>query len=103
MLNYQIAPEAVDDLLGIARYTIRTWGKEQAQSYETTLERSFAVIAKDVENGRVFSKRRPDLRFVRSKHHFVFYLIEKDKSPLILAVFHERMDLINRLKKRLDP
>jgi len=35
------------------------------------------------------------------EHHYIFYCTREDQPPLILAVFHERMDLMQRLKKRL--
>jgi len=35
------------------------------------------------------------------KKHYLFALSEPDKPLLIIAVLHEQMDLINRLKNRL--
>jgi toxin ParE1/3/4 len=35
-------------------------------------------------------------------HHHVFSLHEENASPLIIAVLHEKMDLMTRLGDRLD-
>ena len=39
----------------------------------------------------------------RIEHHYVFHLVREDQCPLILAVLHENMDLMNRLRDRLVP
>jgi len=45
---------------------------------------------------------RPEIVVCRCEHHFVFALV-LDRAPmLILAVLHETMDLVARLRERLD-
>jgi len=51
MLPYELTPQSEEDLKGIARYTLKQWGK---------------------------------------------------KPPVIIAVLHERMDMLVRLINRLD-
>ncbi|WP_240002209.1 hypothetical protein [Photorhabdus sp. S14-60] len=43
----------------------------------------------------------PALRMARCEHHYVFCLPRKDAPALIVAIFHERMDLLARLADRL--
>ena len=43
----------------------------------------------------------PSLRMSRCKHHYVFCLPRDDAPALIVALFHERMDLMIRLTDRL--
>ena len=43
---------------------------------------------------------QPLLRVVRCEHHYVFYL--KKKTPVIIAVLHEKMDVMQRLAGRLE-
>jgi len=38
----------------------------------------------------------------RAGQHFLFCLPRKDQPALILAMLHERMDIIARLQERLD-
>lgn len=38
----------------------------------------------------------------RREHHFAFCLARKDAPALIIAILHERMDVMQRLTKRLE-
>ncbi|MCB9854689.1 MAG: type II toxin-antitoxin system RelE/ParE family toxin [Phycisphaerales bacterium] len=102
MADYELTAAADDDLLGIARYTIDTWGIEQARHYEALLEKHFKAIGRGDVQARLVLEHRADLLFSRCEHHYVFLIRRENAVPLILAVFHERMDLINRLRDRLD-
>jgi len=99
--SYELTLAADADLEGIARYTIDTWGVEQAGRYGASLERHFDALGRKPGQGKAFLSHRPKLRVTRCEHHYVFHLIRAKQPPLILAVFHERMDLMTRLKQRL--
>ncbi|OYR23310.1 toxin ParE [Brucella thiophenivorans] len=43
----------------------------------------------------------PNLRMKKCEHHYVFCLARKNEPSLIIAIFHERMDLMIRLADRL--
>ncbi len=102
MSGYELTTLAEEDMKDIARYTIDTWGIEQAKRYETLLPKRFQEIGKDIITPRIFLKSRPDLLFTHCEHHYIFYWQPNDKTkPIILAVLHERMDLMQRLKARL--
>lgn len=45
---------------------------------------------------------RPGMRMVRCEHHYIFGLMRPDAPMLVVAVLHEKMDLIRRVRKRLD-
>ena len=100
MREYELSQDAQQDLLEIARYTLRTWGSEQARYYELALTRCFESIASGEARARTPLTWRPELRVCRCEHHFVFWLQEGESSPLILAVWHESMDLMVRLRAR---
>ena len=102
MADYQLTPEADDDLLGVARYTIKTWGEEQAKDYAGKLRSCFEAIGCGKARPRELLKARPKFLVIRCEHHYVFYRLRKGQSPLIIAVLHENMDLMNRLRDRLD-
>jgi hypothetical protein len=44
----------------------------------------------------------PALRMARCQHHYVFCLPQEDAPALIVAILHERMDLMKRLADRLN-
>lgn len=102
MRPYDLTPSALDDLKEIARYTLTTWGKKQSLTYADLLEKHFCAIAARTAYGRTFSKRYPQILVSRCEHHYIFYLHPEGKPPCILAILHERMDIVNRLKNRLD-
>ncbi len=37
----------------------------------------------------------------RSEHHYIFCMIRETQPALIIAILHERMDLMSRLKDHL--
>ena len=102
MAEYELSPATEADLLEIALYTIRTWGVKQAERYEAALESHFVAIGRKDVRSRAFLEHRPELRVSRCEHHYVFFLQHENARPLILAVFHENMDLMARLRDRLD-
>ena len=89
--EYELTEAADKDLLGIVRYTIKTWGIEQARRYETLLENHFKDIGQGKARARIFSRKRPELLYTHCEHHYVFYFTRKDDCPLIIAVLHEKM------------
>ena len=102
MPDYELSIAAEGDLKAIARYTVDTWGLKQAKGYEASLVKGFRKISKGRLPPRVFLSHRPDLLFTHCEHHYIFYTLRETKPPLILAVFHERMDLMQRLQERLS-
>lgn len=103
MHGYRITPECRDDLLDIARYTLDTWGAEQYAYYRDQLADCFNRIASQIIVQRHFSKIYPELCVVRCEHHYIFYFPpENDQPAIVIAVLHEKMDCIARLKSRLD-
>ena len=51
---------------------------------------------------RSFSERYPQVRVTRCEHHYVFYGQPEGQKSLIIAVLHERMDVVARLYDRLE-
>jgi len=101
MADYELAPEVEGDLEGIFDYTIDRWGVEQAYRYKGKLAAHFSRLGQGKTMTRTFLKRSPELQVSRCEHHYVFHLNRRSLPPLIVAVLHERMDLVNRIKSRL--
>ena len=102
MRQYELTPSAQEDLKEIARYTLTEWGKKQSLHYAELLDATFSKIAAKNVNFRTFSKRYPQILVSRCEHHYIFYVHPDKKPPRIIAVLHERMDMLARLKNRLD-
>lgn len=100
--EYKLTELCEHDLEEIARYTIETWGVDQAKRYQAALEAHFKAIGRGQAQGRVFLNHLPTLISTRCELHVIFSIQREGTCPLIIAVLHERMDLISRLQDRLD-
>lgn len=99
MAAYALTHSAQEDLIGIWLYTCETWSEQQADRYQDDLHGCFERLA----SGMGHSKSLPEMDGVKShlcRHHYVFFL-ERPEDIVILAVLHERMDLMERLRERL--
>ncbi len=102
MSGFEFARSAESDIRSIAIYTLEKWGAKQAARYAASLDAHFEAIGNGKARSRIFLKHRSELRVSRVEHHYVFHLAREKKCPLILAVLHENMDLMSRLRNRLD-
>ncbi|AXI82794.1 type II toxin-antitoxin system RelE/ParE family toxin [Xylella taiwanensis] len=101
MIRYVLTAAAESDLRGIVRYTRKQWGDAQVRRYIATLEQGIASLADGRGVFKDMSALFPALRMGRYEHHYVFCLPREGAPALIVAIFHERMDLITRLVDRL--
>lgn len=101
MPEYELTPDAEDDLREIARFTTKTWGAAQARRYKAALLRGFKAVAQETARTRRPLPHRPDVRSCRCEHHYIFSIHEEGAKPVIVAVLHENMDLPTRPRKRL--
>ena len=101
-IAYQLTKNAQFDLFDIYEYTITKWGIDQAERYKERIKATCLEIASGSVKSRSFSKSREDLQFIRCENHYIFFTIRKNKPTLIIAIFHERMDLIKRMVARLQ-
>jgi toxin ParE1/3/4 len=99
-------PESESDLADIAHYTKGKWGAAQALRYADVLDKCFVDIAEKRVLSRHLSLNSatvPAIHVCRCQHHYIFFQWRGEGiKPLILAVLYERMDLMTRLRKRLD-
>ncbi|WP_414039741.1 type II toxin-antitoxin system RelE/ParE family toxin [Acidithiobacillus sp. M4-SHS-6] len=99
--SYVLTSEAESDLRGIIRYTRKQWSDAQVRRYITKLEQGFSRLAAGQGVFKDLSELYPALRMARCEHHYVFYLPRENAPALVVAIFHERMELMVRLADRL--
>ncbi len=91
MARVILAKRARKDLIGIRKYTVDRWGKEQARKYISQIYR----LADDLANHRVQGKPRkeiaPDLRSYHVGRHVIFY-VESEIGIEVARVLHDSMD-----------
>lgn len=102
MTAYVLTDAAEADMRGIIRYTRKQWGDEQVRSYIAKLEQGIARLAASQGTFKDMSALYPALRMARCEHHYVFCLPRETAPALVVAIFHERMDLMTRLTARLN-
>jgi toxin ParE1/3/4 len=100
MPSYETAPEVDDDLRGIVSYTAERWGVKQVRKYMAGLERQMARVASGEAHTKPLGHVLDGLKVGRYERHYIFAVERSDAPLLILAVFHEKMSVIDRLKKR---
>lgn len=100
--SYLLTAAAETDLRDVIRYTRRQWGDAQTRSYITKLTRGIERMATGQGASREVSALHPGLRMAHCEHHYVFCLPRSDAPALVVAIFHERMNLMARLAERLE-
>lgn len=101
--DYILTAAAEADLRGIIRYTRSQWGHAQVRRYIATLEQCIARLATGQGAFKALDALYPSLRMAHCEHHYVFCLPRENVLALIVAILHERMDLMTRLADRLAP
>jgi plasmid stabilization system protein ParE len=59
------------------------------------------LVTRNVRS-KTFSPQFPHVFVTSCEHHYIFYLHHEKEKTIIIAVLHERMDLLTHLKKRLQ-
>jgi len=98
---YVLTAAAEADIRGIVRYTRQQWGAAQVRAYMDKLERGIALLAAEQGTFKDLGALYPALRMSYCEHHHIFCLQRENAPPLIVAIFHERMNLMTRLADRL--
>ncbi len=114
----RLTREAERDLVEIARYTVATFGADEAMRYAGLIEHALALLAENPL--RAASRGRDELRpGVRSLHlsraaarrhaasHILYYHLAAgtggEQHVVILRVLHERMEPLKRLVDANSP
>ena len=99
--SYILTNSAEADLREITRYTATHWGAARCRTYIAALEEKAEAVARGQGVFKDMSSLLPGLRVASSGKHYIFCMPQADRPAIILAVLHERMDMLARLKARL--
>ncbi len=99
MKSYSFTLAAEEDLRGIWRYTYETWGLNQAETYFNQIEACCEGVGNRRAQSRALEGLPDGIRIHRCENHYIVWLDEG--LPVIIAVLHERMDVVKWLKDRL--
>jgi plasmid stabilization system protein ParE len=101
MTPYVLTDKADADVRSILRYTRKQWGVAQSRSYHTKLKQGMARLARGQGVSKDMSEAYPSLTMMHCEHHYIFCRPRENAPALIVAVLHERRDLLARLAERL--
>jgi toxin ParE1/3/4 len=93
MPPFKLTKKAMDDLIGIARYTEQTWGREQRRQYLKKLDSMFYTLADNPGIGRSCDDIRPGYFKQQEGSHLIFYRRGTFSKIEIIRVLHKRMDV----------
>lgn len=83
---------------GIWQYTTDTWGLDQAETYFDKIEACCDAVGDKRARSKTLSGLPDGVRIHRCEHHYIIWL--NADRPIIIAILHERMDFLQRLKDR---
>ena len=95
-----ILPTALDNYRLAIRETARKWSPEQAKKYGRLLRAGFDTTPEAYARVRTKEDERVGkslFRLHKIEHHYAVYIAVDDKTFVIAAVLHERMDIPARL------
>lgn len=91
MKRLDLTEIAKADLASIRRYSMRTWGRDQAGKYMEALRDVVKGLVRGTVITRVRDDLRPGVQMATSGRHSIFF--EADESSiLVIRVLHDRMD-----------
>lgn len=97
MAKLRFSALADQDIEDIYLYSVRKWGKRQAEAYVDGIKTSAESIAIFPNVGREYKTRKGlKFRWYASGRHFLFYRIERS-GILIVRILHARMDFSRHL------
>lgn len=98
--NYVLSTAAEADLREIIRYTRKQWGDAQARAYVVKLRCGIESVSAGQGLFKDMTALYPSLRMIHCEHHFIFCLPRENAPVLVVAILHERMDLMTRVADR---
>jgi toxin ParE1/3/4 len=97
MAKFKITNKAREDLVGIARYTEATWGREQRRLYLGQLDTLFHALAENPELGHPCDDIKTGYCKKPEGRHIVYYRVSDLEGVVIVRVLHRRMDVSRNL------
>lgn len=98
---YVLSRSASADLSRISRYTAEKWGEAQRQAYVRQLQDATIDLATGQGAFKDCGDLLAGLRMKTVGSHCIFAVCRPNRPALVLAILHQRMDLLARIQSRL--
>jgi len=89
--TWKVADKAKGDLLEIAAYTTKSWGKAQKNAYLKSIKMVFDRVTEHPEAGQKRGELGKGVCSILAREHVVFYQFDSD-HVYIARVLHVRRD-----------
>jgi len=99
MSTFRLSAKSFEDLKSIARFTLKSWGREQRNIYLSKLDESFHILAEQPHLGNARDDIRKGYRVYHVGRHLIFYR-QKSIGIEIIRILHDRMDVEAHLKRQ---
>jgi len=87
-----LSPQAQEDFADILQYTLETWGKVQALSYRSILDKALVTIQKNPRIGHSRPELSAEHQIFPAGRHIIIYRFS-DTTIYVSRILHERMDI----------
>lgn len=93
---YKLKPKAIDDLGKIDNYTLKTFGKTQADKYYNLFFEAFKKLDKQKGLGTDYASLRENLKGYLMQSHVIFFN-RKANGIEVVRILHKSMDYIRHI------
>lgn len=97
MGNYKLSGASSNDIVGIYKFGIKTFGLQPAKQYLNSLEHFLEELANRPELAREASIFAKNLKHYRFKSNVIFYVSDDTNEIFIIRILGKRMDFIQHL------
>jgi toxin ParE1/3/4 len=91
LLKLAFSELARKDLRSILRYTLKTWGERQRDSYRQSIRDAALNLTQFPRLGETMEDVLPGIRSRKVGQHVIYYRLDDD-TVTIVRILHEKMD-----------
>lgn len=98
---YERSDAALKDWEEIVEYSLDHHGLQHTEIYLEGLTQCMEALAQDRGYYKEIKVKSHMVKVKHCQKHYIFGLVRKNRPLMIIALLHERMDMIARLANRL--
>lgn len=96
-MSYKLSKLAEEDLMAIAAYSKKHWGKLIAKHYINALHICFESLSRTPQLGKSRDAIKLGYLSMNEGSHVIFYKLTADNHVVIVRILHQRMDFSRHL------
>ena len=96
MSSFSLTQSANADLMSIARFTEKSWGREQRLVYIKQFDETFHLLSKTPVIGTNCDHIKKGYQKFPQGSHIIFYTMDGRNNILIVRILHKSMDVLSR-------